>query len=236
MATSLANLEKLVRHYARDDSLDIDTASSTALMVTNKVYRGLAAAFPWPEFLVTKKAWATTTAYAATVIGQEKYKWIFESQPVSATSIAHAYFTDVKAVEIRETDPILLTMPSTERDWNLAKGASTAIAQPRMYKREYDTANTRDAISLRPLPSTADWSINVTGVKEPTVLTNGSTTEFLTASADDALALLIAADWNTHDMNSELAAVNLQNAQRILQTIWSKEQVTKEVLEKIIGA
>ena len=89
MATTLANLENLVRHYSRDNDLDIDTAGSVALSVTNKIYRSLAAGFPWPEFTKTLPLVSTSDATVTMADAVEKYIWKFETDVPYIPSKGH---------------------------------------------------------------------------------------------------------------------------------------------------
>jgi len=222
MATTLVSIEQLAQHYARDDSLDIDTAASIGLAVTNKIYRGLISAFTWPEFLQTL---APTSS--PTVSGTEEYAWAFASA---------VKMLDVRSVEVgsdaSNTDMLLVLPAPTERLWNEAAKATNG--QPVYYMRKNDSGT--EKIFLRPIPGYGSATIQATGIIEPTALANGGSTTFDLLSADDAFALLIAADWLFHDMKAESASVLVQSAQKILSSIWGKESVTEEILFNIIGA
>jgi hypothetical protein len=222
MTTTLIEIQKLARHYARNNSLDIDDAASTGLAVTNKIYRGLISAFTWPEFLQTLPTTSTPT-----VSGTEAYAWAFASA---------VKMLDVRSVEVgsdaSNTEMVLVMPAPTERQWNEAAKAKNG--QPVYYMRKNDGGT--EKIFLRPVPGYSTGIIQATGVIEPTALANGGSTGFDLLSTDDAFALLIAADWLAHDMDSAHAAVLVRSAQKILSSIWGKENVTEEILSNIIGA
>lgn len=220
MTATLTEIEALVQHYTRNKSRDIDS-SATPLAVTNKIYRSLVASFPWPEFKTTVNLSTSTTS------GTEEYAWSF------ATS---EKFLNVTSIEVgsdaSDTQFLLMIPPTTERIWSEAGKA--ANGQPVYYSRKYISGS--NVIALRPIPSYTAATIKVTGIYEPTALTEGGSTNFILTSADDALALLIAADWNIHDGFPDLVSANMSNAEILLKSIWGNEMVTREILYNLLGA
>jgi hypothetical protein len=214
MSATVATIQSLVRHYSRDNSLDIST-SAAALAVTNRIYRTLAAMFPWPELIETVSLGNMAT-------GTEAYAWSKD-------------FLDVQAVEAQNlsNEYCLLVPPPSQTAWNEAGKSGSGM--PVYYMRKYDAA---EYIYLRPIPGSLidEKALRVTGVIEPTALaSSASTTRFTLSSADDAFAMMIAADWNIHDGAYDLARVNADNAVRSLQQIWDKESITSQILYKILG-
>ena len=225
MASTLVAIEQMAKHYARDNSLDIDTASSIGLAITNRIYRSLVAAFPWPEFRQTLPTTSTPT-----VSGTESYEWEF------STTVGSGEFIDVRSVEVgsnaSNTDMLLVIPAPTERAWSEAGKA--ANGQPVYYMRSNVTGEAR--INFRPVPGYNTGVIQATGTVEPYVLASGGTTGFALLATDDVLSMLIAADWLMHDGQEEAAGTLLKSAQQLLGSIWGKESVTSEILFNIIGA
>jgi len=233
MTKKLTSIQKQVQFNARDDSLDLTTA--TNLAIVNEVYRELANMFEWPEFFFTG------TLTATTLEDTEEYAW---------TGTGFPTFMDVKTVEIEspshDPDTVdddvfntstvtaatsrstwkLIHKPPNEMEWNLA-GRRTSVVTPLYYRRNDDGTNNK--ISFRPTPSTEGYAIQVTGMGEPTALTGGtSTTEFITNAADDAFAHMIAVAFAARDGMNDIAQLNQQKAMNILSIMFSKEQVTEE--------
>ena len=217
MAKTLTQIETLVQFNARDDSIALTT--DPGLSIANSIYRAVASLLPWPEFRKT----VSTTATTLTTTGN--YAWV-------TTNV----FGDVRSVEVgaTATDATfqLLVSPPTELDWNLASKQANTIP---VYYVRHNTGGA-DKVELRPNPSYAGASIKVTGIVEPTDLVNGSSvTDFLTSSADDALAHLIAASFAVRDGFAPLAQVNTQRATEILQKIFGAEQVPAESIRNLTG-
>jgi hypothetical protein len=141
MTRTLTNIQTSVRFYGRDDSIDLTT--DPGLTVSNTVYRGLAAAFDWPE--MHRRA----VTVGVTVADQESYLWSGEDFP---------NFLDVKSVEIKSlsydppttstsvfgvsslTEPTArytwkhIYPPPNEFEWDEA-GRRTSVDTPQYYKR-----------------------------------------------------------------------------------------------------
>lgn len=97
------------------------------------------------------------------------------------------------------------------------------------------TATNTQRLALRPAPSTAGYTIRVTGVIEPTELsTPSSATIFLQSSADDALEYLLAASWSFKIKNIAQGELEIQRAVVRLSSIFSDEQVTTETIRGLI--
>ena len=243
MAKTLEEIEISVRRYAGDDTIVLTTDPGNSIF--NAVYRDIASQLPWAEFRVKKRFRRTTAAYTTaasadqlyedTVLGKEHYQWSFESVPLACTAIVHNRFIDVKAIELTVSGPVILVPPESEMDWNLAGGPTTAIAQPRMYMREYDATRTMDAIAIRPRPSVAGLPLYATGIIEPEELTAlTDRTRFIVRAADDALERVVAAVFQNRRGDGNAASSNIQNATSILQRLHNREVATKELVTNIV--
>ncbi len=219
MAKTLTKIETLVRFNARDDIISLTV--EPGLSITNSIYREVAAAFPWSELR------KTVDLSAPTVDGQSIYSWANGSSAV---------FTDVKGVEIETAGSgdifNLLNVPSTEWEWNEA--AKTVDTIPVYYIRIND--NGTDSVEIRPAPDYSAGVIRVIGIVEPAEFTLGSSvSEFLTSTADDALAYLIAANYAVRKGSGDLMQINIQKATAALKMLFGKEQVTQETVQMIAG-
>lgn len=236
MAKTLTEIETAVKDITQDNKVVLN--ASYGLKMTNRVYRSLVAKFPWPE--QTRTAALTS----ATVADQESYAWTGTSFPV---------FLDVRTVEVNtpsDTAPTTssavfgsntLTDPTgssykaipeapNEFEWNLA-GRLPAQKTPRYHRRLYGSAN---SVSFRPIPSTSGYAIRITGITEPTELTaSAGTTIFIQSSADDALEHLISAAWLFKYGDAQRANLETQRAADILNTIFTKENITVEDIKDI---
>jgi hypothetical protein len=219
MAKTLAQIETLTRFFARDETLSL--TNTTGLIISNTLYRSLAASFKWTEF---RQVHDLTTA---TTSGTGVYTWAFSGTPV---------FRDVTAVEVgsdaSDTTFVLLIPAPSETVWAEVRNDANSI--PAYYQR-LNSAGT-DQIELRPIPAYTSATIKVTGIIQPAEFTAGSsTTEFLQSTVDDALAHIIAASFSFRDGFEQLGAANIQAATSMLQSVLKGESVTTEIVRNIAG-
>ncbi len=214
MPETLTNIQDQVRHLSRDDSVDITTG--TGLGVANRINRGLAS-FIEPDELIQEDTSLTTAS------GTETYTW--PASPV---------FTLVFLLEIQDTnnsDKYRVVKPSPNWfRWNRAGAAANGF--PWYFKR-IDVSGTHK-LDLRPIPDFVK-TIRITGQIEPTAFSDGnSTTTYLRYQIDDALALLIAADYLAKRAQGERAAELLQSAASQLSQITGREIKPQQLKEFIL--
>jgi hypothetical protein len=141
MAKTLTQIQQAVKFITADDNVVLTDGFGRRM--ANRVYRGLAASFPWPE--LNKKAVLTSP----TVVDQENYELTGEDMPnfvdldyVEVKSLS--YDRDTVDSDIFNTDTIssatarythkLVNIPPNEFEWNLA-GRRDSTDTPLWYKR-----------------------------------------------------------------------------------------------------
>lgn len=235
MAKTLSNIQVAVQAITGNDKVNL--TSDLGLSSSNRIYRKLAGAYPWPEFY--KRMALNSGSAIVTVADQEEYALQVEAgnttRFVNITSVeiqSTAYDVTTFGSAIFGVDTFgtgsgstwkMIEQPPNELEWNLA-GRLDSEAVPRYYRLVY---NSGLKIAFRPTPSTADQAIRVCGIVEPTEFSSGSsTTEFHLATADDALEYLIAADWSTR--NNVDGRSYVSEAKQLLEKIWGSTPVVQE--------
>ena len=223
MAKTLGEIQDHVRYLLEDDSVII--VSGYGLENTNTIYRSLCSKFPWKELRRVDTSLGTTD-------GTGDYQ--FPTSPV---------FTSILSIEVLSTKPDVAKFDEAifgfdefhddpeensfkfvapapnEWEWNI-QGKLAKTATPKLYKCYHNGTNSR--IEFRPPPNeTIANAIRITGIIEPTALTNkDSTTVFMKKDVDDALGLMIAADIGVIKKTAtELHKFYLEKAQSILETL-----------------
>ena len=219
MAQLLSQIERQVQFVGRLS--DANITSGDGLDVADRTYRNLAAILPWPEF---RRNDLTITTIADTGI----YDW--PTDPV---------MLDVKAVEVQDADdgnrhkPIYT--PITELEWGLMAGKAS-LSVPEGYMRFIDPQKGMQ-IEFRPVFRHASKTIRITGIIEPEPFVDGdSGTAFRNRIADDALAMLIAAELLSHDGFEAFANVQKTAAARGLRRLFGRDLVPEELLGQLTGA
>ena len=215
MSNTLPVIEAKAQHLARDANLNI-TSASAGLIAANRIYRRFAQIAAWPE--LHRQTTLTTVA------AQEKY---------SATAL-DTWF-DIQRVEIqddRDSDKYAVIGPAnTQARW--ARAGYEADGFPDLYQMENSAGVNK--LALRPRPDTAQASntIRVSGQIIPTDLTASATTFCRNVLADDALALMIAADWQFKRGQAEHANHLLQRSVEIIMSLTGKEITVAEMAVKL---
>lgn len=216
MAMRISDLQTAMRFAGAERSLTITEGAGLAEL--ERIYRYYAAALPWPE-LTRENTSITTEAKVA------RYAWI--TSPV---------FLDVRAVEIQDADDALdykQVYPAPDMDFLNQARRKKAKAVPDYYFRMHD--GTQHIIEFAPAPEFA-VAVRVTGIIEPDDLIDANDkTVFLQKAADDALAFLLAAHYQSRDGFFDRAQDNAGKAERILQRLFGKELVPAELLRQIVN-
>ena len=218
MALTLSEIEILVRFYTGNDTISLSV--DPGLSVFNKNYRRLAMSYKWPEFRSTVSSGDVVTSSSVNQYNWPFYNLInegdssittyennYDEGDSSVTTYRYSFddgdsrvgivrFIDVVSLEVENSATSgefeLQLVPPSEVDWNEASYDSASI--PDYYIR-YDDSGTAK-FELRPSPSYNGGKIKITGYTEPFELTGPSqTTEFITKTADEALARLVASDY-----------------------------------------
>lgn len=217
MATTISNLQTLVRWEARDSQFSL--TDSNGLSIGNAVYRRLAALIDWPELNYQDTTLSTTA-------GTEKYTW-----PTTYD------FIDVTGIEIQ--DPYdnskykMVSPAPSEFEFGLMRAKENAF--PELYKRGNDGTN--NVLYLAPAPNISSLTIRITGQIEPTAYTlASSTTVFISSSADDALSYLIAADLLDKREQPQRAQRLVGRASEVLSRIAGREITPDELRSRVLNA
>ena len=236
MSRTLTLIQIGVRFLAKDEAIVLlDTGKLKAF---NRIYRGLALAFPWGEFLQLDSS-------LSSIADQTQYTW--PSTPI---------FSDVQIVEIEDDDPLIedddlglftavtfqaatetfkrIQVPPSEREW-INSGKKSSQLTPDYWKMINVSGIIK--LELRPVPKNSGKTINIAGLVEPTEFTQASdSTVFLQKNADDVLEHLVAADQLFRDGMTQEATAALQFASAVLQRLFKNEQITVETVKELIGA
>ena len=193
--------------------------SGENLAMANRIYRGLALAFPWRELRRTTNLSETTTA------GTAAYNW--------PTTIK---YVDMRAFEIQDqTDRDLfkpIPEPPDEQAWTRAAYKS-AQSVPDHHQKYHD--GTRLMVELRPAPKYGGRTLRVVGTIEPAALINGnSVTFFETSTGDDAFEMVLAAEFLALDGVREFAQFRLSQAGTILETLFGNDIAVAERLARVV--
>jgi len=238
MARTLTLIETGVQYLAKDTAIVLTTASSSALKAVNRIYRGLVLALPWGEYTqedtsltttadTTRYTWPSTVVFADV----KSIEILGDNTQVHDTGLG---LFDTVTYQAATTDYRTVHKPPTERDW-VEAGQRPSQRSPEFWKMVNVSGVMK--LELRPAPTTSSQTIRITGIIEPTELTAGSsTTLFLQSSADDALEHLIASDILMHDGMAQEGAQALQKGQGILQQLFTKDQVTMELVKEVVNA
>ena len=215
MATTITNLLTLVKWESRDKQFSL--VDATGVVVGNSIYRRLAALIDWPE--LNKEDTSLTT-----VAGQEKYTW-----PATYNYI------DIMSVEVQDpydnTKYKQVSPAPSEFEFTLEREKSSSF--PLLYKRANDGTN--NVIYLSPSPVVGSLTIRLTGQVEPTAYTAaGDTTVFISSSADDALAYLIAADILDKREMPQRANRLIGKAAEVLSKLAGKEITPNELKSRVL--
>lgn len=204
MSKSVTELQSGVQRHARDDNISLITTEG--FEITNRVYRALQAAWPWPELRRQNTSLSTDTTLGGVL------PW-----PPEFTVM------NIRQLEIQDGDggdkykPIPLS--ESELSWSL-NGQKADVSVPSEYRRSSD-ATGNFQLELRPAPLYGSKTIRITGILEHTLSSADSKTIFHQLSADDAFELLLAVDFLTVDGEAtELAAVNQGKADQLLQRLF----------------
>ena len=214
MATAITNIQSRVRWEARDS--DFSLIDTTGLSIANMAYRRLAAIVEWPEFNQSITVAATADTEAIT----------WPTTPV---------FSDVTSVEMQDgddNDAYKVVYPvRSELEWSITRKETASF--PKVYKRFNDGTN--DQILLAPAPKAAQL-VRITGKVEPTAFsTSLSATEFISSTADDVLAYVIASDIMYKRNQPNRAQMLMQKVAQILSSMTGKEVVPSELTEEVSG-
>jgi len=212
---SLTDIQTGARVVSRNAELSI--TDTDGLSRFNTIYRSLAAMLPWPE-LRRQDTSITTTA------GTGRYNW--PTDPV---------FLDVRSIEIQDAEDESKYKPiyPSPDEWNWSDaGNRSKQSVPDYYVRDY--ASLLHKIEFRPVPRYAK-TVRITGIIEPKrIYSAANKTIFLQNAADDALEYMIAADWLAIDGFTDFAANRVQEALRIYQSLFGKDQVPVEQIESLV--
>lgn len=218
MAQTLGTIQTAAAYYARDTGLDLTTANSQGLAISNQVYRDVAALLSPSELNRTDTS-LTTTA------DTEEYTW--PSSPI---------FIDVTSIEVQDPtnelkfariDPVV-----SNDDWTDYRNGKSCF--PRVYKRAHNGSN--NVIQLAPKPKTAGLTIRITGIVEPTAFSGtSSTTVFLSNIVDDAISILIAASFSSKRAQPQRSAELVNLASRKLSAVAGREIQPSEIQAMMIG-
>jgi hypothetical protein len=205
-----------VRYEARD--VEFSLSDSQGIAMGNAIYRRLCALVPWNELNKEDTSLSTTA-------GTNKYTW-----PSTYNYI------DVTSVEIQ--DPYdnskykRINAVRSEMEWNIFREMANGF--PEVYKRSHDGTN--DVILFAPTPNIGSLTIRITGQTEPTEYTDSSAqTVFLTNSADDAYAYLIAADIADKRAQPNRANALIGRASEVLSVLAGKEITPDELRTRVLG-
>lgn len=189
MPDTVANIELDAQHYADDSQLVLTTGAG--LRRLNQMYRGMT--FPGWKIM------------GQTIIGRNFAELLTTDTSITTTAGTASYalpttnrFRGRPFVEIldasQNSDPYIIEYANTFTEWSRYWTDNTNI--PRICMLTGGGATAGQKIEFRPSPDTTGDTVRITGYKEVTELTNGAgTTEFTHRSSDDALAMLIAADY-----------------------------------------
>jgi hypothetical protein len=219
MASTLSDIEEIVRFESRDDILDITTAGSSGIAVANLIYRRLGALIKWPELY---REYTSLT----TVSEQEAYTWPSSVQ-----------YVDVTSIEVQDptqnNNYVVVPATRSELDWSISRREDPDF--PLVYRRVYNGTN--HVLQLAPKPKVSGSIIRITGLVEPAQLTSGSsTTLFLTKLADHALAYMIAADYSDQRNFPQRAQNLIGKAAEMLSTLAGKEVTPSELKTGVLDA
>lgn len=241
MAKTLANIQKAVRFLTQDEGVIL--TDGFGRVIFNSIYRALCAKFDWPELIkeytITSQTTTTTGVYAWTAtnwpvwLDLKTVSILSDSYDSPTTSSDILGVSSVTEATARTTYKNVYPPPN-EYEWDI-QGRKAAVDQPKYYRLYYDQANSRNAIELRPAPSTAGYNIKGFGKVEPTELsTQAGTTVFLQSSADDALEHVIAAAWFFAKKDNTQAELELKRAADRLGSIFKLERITTEDIKQLI--
>ena len=216
MSSTITALLNLVKWESRDSQFSL--TDSTGIAVGNAIYRRLAALIPWPE-LNRQDVSLTTTA------GTESYTWPATNDYIDVTSIeVQDPYGNLKYKQV--------TSAPSEFEWNLARQKNNSF--PELYKRGHNGTN--NLLYLAPAPNVSSLIIRITGQIEPTAYTVGAdTTVFISSSADDALAYLIAADILDKRAQPQRAQSLVGRAAEVLSRIAGREITPDEIRSRVLS-
>lgn len=215
MALTLSEIETLVRHEVRDNSLDL--TSGSGLAVTNMLYRRYSALFVWPEL--------TKTSTVTSVAGDSTYTWPSDNN-----------YSDVRIVEMQNADKDLDYTPivPARSEIVFTKYSGYPKGFPIVYRRDHDGTN--NILNLAPTPDVTGLTIRIRGIAEPSNLTSGSSaTVFLDRSSDDGLVYLISADYASKRAQPQRAQAMLAVVSEVLSRRAGKEILPEEIKRLLVS-
>lgn len=215
MALTLSEIQTLVRHEVRDNSLDL--TSGTGLSVANMLYRRYSSFIAWPE--LTRTSTLTTTA------GSSVYTWPSDNS-----------YSDVRIIEIQNPDKDLDFTPVVPARSEIVytKYSGYPKGFPVVYRRDNDGIS--NILNLAPAPNVTGLTIRIKGVVEPNNLSSGSSeTVFLNKSSDDGLAYLISADYASKRAQPQRAQALLAVVTEVLSRRAGKEVLPEEVKKLLVS-
>lgn len=216
MADTLNTINAKAKFLARDTNLNITADSSEGILAANRVYRQFSALWQWPE-LQRQQTFTTVAA-------QEKY---------SATALAS--MRDILRIEMqddRDSDAYALIGPANSQPrW--VRAGYEAAGFPDLYQVESSAGVPK--LAVRPAPNTAQATntIRVVGQITPTDLSASSTTFCRNALADDALAYMIAADYQLKRGQTGEGMRLLAESLKLVKAVGGPEIVPAELAEKL---
>ena len=215
MAKSVSDIQSGMRFKGAEDSILV--TEGEGLRNLNDVYRGLAAALPWPEF--TREDTSIQTASG------NRYDWV-----------SSVVFLDVMAFEIQDGEDgnkYKIVFPAADMNSLNKSRNKNKQSVPDFYWRFY--TGTTHQVELAPGPKFSGKTIRVTGIIEPDELQDGnSETMFIQRAADDAMEWLLASMYQQRDGMLDRAQISMKNAQETLQRLFGRELVPDELIHRIV--
>jgi hypothetical protein len=213
MPETVANIIIDAQHYADDSQLTLSTG--VGLRRLNQMYRGM-----------TNPGWKML---GRTVIGRNFPELLTTDTSLATTDGTATYtlpttnrFRGRPFVEILDasdnSEPIRIPYATSMHEWNRYWSDNTDMPWMCMLIAAGGVTAGRK-LEFRPSPDTTGDTIRLTGYKELDVFTaTTDTTEFTEASSDDALAMLVAADYLSKRGDSGRAQELIENAIGIMPT------------------